>query len=51
MATFLILAPTECNMPNRMYSADLPVKMQTGVDQGILGAIAEFVDGLVMPAD
>jgi hypothetical protein len=38
-------------MPNRMYSADLPVKMQTGVDQGILGAIAEFVDGLVMPAD
>jgi hypothetical protein len=34
-----------------MYSADLPVEMQTGVDQRILCAIAESVDGLVMPAD
>jgi len=38
-------------MPNRMYSADLPVEMQIGVHQGILRAITESVDGLVMPAD
>jgi len=38
-------------MPNRMYSVDLPVEMQTGVDQGILSAIAEFVDQLPPAAD
>jgi len=38
-------------MPNRMYSADLPVEIQSRVDQGILRAITEFVDGLVVPAD
>jgi hypothetical protein len=29
----------------------LPVEMQTDVDQGILRAITEFVDGLVVSAD
>jgi len=34
-----------------MYSADLPVEMQTGVDQEILRAITEFVDQLPPAAD
>ena len=51
MARSLIEALAECNIPNRVYTVDLPVEMQTGVHQGILSAITEFVDGLVVPAD
>ena len=38
-------------MPNRMYSVYLAVEMQTGVDQGILRTITEFVDQLPPAAD
>jgi hypothetical protein len=51
MGRFLIQAPAGRNIPNRMYTVYLPVEMQDCVDQGILSAITEFVDGLVVPAD